>query len=99
MYRATTSGRRASVPALTMMVRVVWVSKPGASLPRATMRVRPACAASTPNGAAAQPTSTWPDMTWVKVAAGLPVATPFTSMPKVLARPRTTRSVDEPVVE
>src|SRR5256885_716739 len=60
--------------ALTMIVRTVCPRSEGTSLPRMRMRILPSLSSFTPNGGAAQPMSTWPDITCVSVAAGPPVA-------------------------
>jgi hypothetical protein len=51
------------------------------SLPRPTMRILPCSSSDTPNGGTLWPTLIWPLITWVSVAAGLPVATGFILMP------------------
>src|SRR5258708_34336657 len=57
-----------------MIVRTVCPRSDGASLPRMRMRILPSLSSFIPNGGAAQPISIWPDMTWVSVPAGPPVA-------------------------
>ena len=52
-----------------------------------------------PNGGEAQPTSTWPDMTAVSVADGLPVAVGFAFRPNSLMKASTIEWVEEPLVE
>ena len=63
-----------SALALTIIVRTVCPRSDGTSLPRAMMRILPSLISCRPNGGAAQPISTWPDITAVSVAAGPPVA-------------------------
>ena len=58
---------------LVMFTRTLRVRKDATSLPVAMMRILPSSARSRPNGAAPKPTSTWPVMVWVMVAAMLPV--------------------------
>src|SRR5882757_1943356 len=88
-----------STGALVIITRTVWLRSDGTSLPRATTRILPSCSAWTPKGGDAQPTSTWPDITWVKVEGGLPVATGVAWMPRVFIRPSTVTLVDDPLVE
>src|SRR4030081_3374348 len=51
------------------------------------------------HGAHPQPTSTCPVMTWVVVAAGLPMATALALRPSSLMKARTTLWVEAPLVE
>ena len=63
------------------------------------MRILFSVAASRPNGGADQPTSIWPDMTWVKVGAGPPVATGFAAAPVLAMNASTSVWVEAPLVE
>jgi hypothetical protein len=51
------------------------------------------------SGGADQPTSTWPDITWINVAEGLPVPTSRALRPYCLTMAVTTPWVEEPLVE
>src|SRR5271170_137479 len=82
------AGRRAArVAALVMRRRTVWLRNALASSPLAMMRILPWSMRSRPNGGPAQPTSIWPDITCVKVDAGLPVATgsPASTLTQVMS--------------
>ena len=63
------------------------------------MRASPLSSRSSTNGATAQPTSTWPDMTCVMVAAASPVATDFALRPYSLMKRSTTIWEEAPLVE
>ncbi len=52
-----------------------------------------------PKGGAAQPMSTWPDITAVSVPAGLPVAVGFALQPSSLTKATTILFELEPLVE
>src|SRR5712692_9913957 len=54
---------------------------------------------SRPNGGPAQPTSTWPDITWVRVEGGLPVATGLALRSCCLMKAVTMAWVEAPLVE
>ena len=69
------------------------------SLARAIMRASPLLSRSSTNGATAQPTSTWPDITWVIVPALSPVATGRALSPYSLMKRSTASWEDAPVVE
>src|SRR5262249_3019105 len=79
-----------------MLIRTVCAATPGASLPAAIMRILPSCTRPRLIGTADQPASTWPDITWVRVAAAPPVDTSLTSMPAALASAAAIRLLDEP---
>ena len=82
-----------------MRSRTVWLRNAAASLPDAMMRILPWSMRSRPNGGPAQPTSTWPDITWVSVAAGLPVATGFALRSYWRRNALTIAWVEAPLVE
>ena len=79
--------------------RMVWLRTAAISLARAIMRASPLASMSSTNGATDQPTSTWPDMTWVMVPALSPVATGLALRPYSLTKRSTTTWDDAPVVE
>src|SRR5712692_4211539 len=85
--------------ALTICTRMVWPRMVAISLARAIMRASLLASRSSTNGATDQPTSTWPDMTWVMVAEMSPVATGFAFNPYSLMKRRTPIWEDAPVVE
>ena len=76
--------RCSSAPALAVMNRTVWFRISGTSLARAITRIFPCWTRSSANGGEVQPTSIWPLMTCVSVAAGLPVATGVKVTPNTL---------------
>ena len=82
-----------------MTSRIVCPRTSGASFARATMRIAPSSICLKPNGGEDQPTSICPDMTWVRVADGLPVAVGFAFRPNSLMKASTIECVDEPLVE
>ena len=65
----------------------------------AKIRIFPSLISRRPNGGAAQPMSTWPDMTAVSVAAGPPVAVGFAFAPSSLMNATTMLFELEPLVE
>src|SRR3979409_1452041 len=67
-----------------MVTRTVWVRMLARSLASAIRRIFPASMASSPKGGVEKPISTCPDMTCVKVAGTLPVATSFAAKPYCL---------------
>src|SRR5258708_3163499 len=90
MKRGTAPRRPARVCAVVTSTRTVWSLKIEAALPLVMKRISPRSSWSSPSGGAAQPTSTWPDMTWVSVATGLPVATSLALRPYCLTMAVTT---------
>ena len=82
-----------------MLSRTVWPLNTLASLPPAMRRMSPLSSWSSPNGGAAQPTSTWPDITAVRFAAGPPIAVGFALRSYCLMNAVTMPWVEEPLVE
>jgi len=82
-----------------MIVRTVWPLSEGTSLPRAIMRILPSFISCRPNGGADQPTSTWPDITAVSVAAGPPVLVGVPLAPSSLTKATTMLFDEDPLVE
>src|ERR1043166_996157 len=99
MKRLNASGRCLAASALTICTRTVWFTIEGASLPRAIRRILPSCNCWRPNGVEAQPTSIWPDMTWVRVMALAPLATARVGVPKCLINASSVMWVEAPTVE
>ena len=99
MKRMSTSFFFTSVSGLVMTRRMVVPRTSGASLARATMRIAPSSICLKPNGGDDHPTSICPDITWVRVDDGLPVAVGFAFRPKSFMKASTTEWVDEPLVE
>ena len=99
MKRAIAGRRACSVAALVMRRRTVWFLNAVASSPLAMMRILPWSMRSRPNGGPAQPTSIWPDITCVKVDAGLPVATGFALRSYCRMKAETMAWVEAPLVE
>ena len=99
MNRLIASVRCVSTSALTICTRTVWFTIEGASLPRAISRILPSCNCCKPNGGDAQPTSIWPDMTWVRVTAPAPLATARVVVPKCLISASSAMCVEAPTVE
>ena len=72
------------------------MARPGASLPEAIRRQAPSLTSFSATIGAAQPTSTWPDITCVSVAPGPPVDTSLAFTPAVSCSARATSSLDAP---
>src|SRR6266446_3457181 len=89
----------ASVGALVICTRMVCSRMAAISLARPIMRAVPLARRSSTNGATDQPTSTWPDMTWVMVPGTSPVATGLALRPYSLMNRSTVMWEDAPVVE
>src|SRR5258708_29892621 len=99
MKRTSASLRLAIVFGLVMTSRIVWPRTSGASFARATILIAPSSICLKPNGGDDQPTSIWPDITWVSVEEGLPVAVGFALRPNSFMKASTIECVDEPLVE
>src|SRR6187549_1688454 len=82
-----------------MLTRTVWPLNTFASLPLAITRIAPSSNCLRPNGGAAQPTSICPDITWVRVDDGLPVAVGFAFRSNCFMYAVTMPCVDDPLVE